>query len=339
MTRQELLALVQNGLVPSKSVNFADSNSAAINAITSELGLKPEATIREIRHRKDAFFALIEEAIDEVLPARLTNVMGQFAEIMNFPYDAEVVFKTENVGERRARLTVTKGARAGMYRAARLDAKMMRLPTEIYTVAVYVTLEDILTGRYTLAQLFNNIVQGYEEIVYREIVIALRQAATLAPAANRFTAGSFSAADLDAAIRVAGAYGRPVIFGFKRFLDLINNKTVIANANPNVPEQDLMDIRQVGYVTLYHGVPIVEIPNYFTDELNNVFEFKESDLFVIPAEARPVKIAFKGDTVMKEAIEPAGGERWNISREMGVGILAYNNFCIITNTALTGGLY
>jgi hypothetical protein len=339
MNRNELLALVKNGLNPTASVNFADSNSAAINAILTELNIGPEATVRDIRHKKQAFFALVEEAIDEILPARLTNVMGAFAEIMNFPYDAEVVFKTANVGERRARLTITKGARAGIYRAARLDAKVMQLPTEVYTVSVYVTLEDIITGRYSLAQLFNNVVGGFEEIVYREIVVALRAAATKAPEANRFTDTGYEAADLDAAIRVAGAYGRPVIFGFKRFLDLIDNKKVIPSATQNIPEQDLIDIRNVGYVTLYHGVPVVEIPNYFLDENNNSFEFKESDLFVIPSDARPVKVAFKGDTIMVDHVEPAGGERWNISKEMGVGILAFNNFCIITNTEITGGAY
>lgn len=339
MNKQELLALVRNGLAPAKSVNFSDSNSAAINAICAELGLSGEATVRDIRHKKEAFFALIEESVDQILPAALTNVMGQFAEIQQFPYESEVVFKNQMIGERRARLTISKGARAGMYRAARLDAKLMSLATEVYTVGVYVTLEDIITGRYSLAQLFSNITRGFEEIIYREVVMALRSAATLAPQANRFTDSSFDHADLDAAIRVSGAYGQPVIFGFKQFIDLIDNKTSVASTYPNIPAADLDDIRNKGYISVYHGCPVVEIPNYFLDENNNQWEFKECDLFVMPSAAKPVKIAFKGDSVMAAFVEPAGGEKWNISKEMGVGILAYNNFCIITDTAITGGSY
>jgi len=155
--------------------NFAadDVNEAAVKAIMEKCGLDENSNARDYRAAEATAFALIEEAVDEILPKKLEAVLNEFAEVRQFARNAEVVFDVEKLGKGRAKLTISKGARGGIYRAARLDNKYFGVETQVTTVAVYVTLEEILLGTISLGELFNNILEGFEEIVYKEVFNAL----------------------------------------------------------------------------------------------------------------------------------------------------------------------
>lgn len=332
MTKEQLL-VIKNGLKPQVSSNFstADANTAAIKALCEAAGISSEASLKEVR-RNPAAFAIIEEAIDEMLPMDLQNVFGQFAEVKTFARDAEVVYKTENVGKRRARLSVTKGARGGIYKAARLDNKHFQMETSVYTVAVYVTLEDIILGTYTLSELYSNVLDGFEQIVYKDTITALQSAKNVAPSANSFTVDSGSntlEAALDNAIQIVRAYGDPIIIGFRKAIASIGNVTTVAGAAKR-PTADADDIRNNGFVQLYKGVPVVEIPNYLADETNSDFIIGDTEyMFVLPANAKPVKIAFKGELELVENKQATGSEKWEAHKMMGVGVALANNICTI----------
>ena len=140
-----------------------DVNEAAVKAIMDELGLDENSSARDICAVEERAFALIEESVDEIMPKKLQDVLGGFAEVRTFPRDAEVVFNIEKIGKNRAKLTISKGARGGIYRAARLDNKYFGVETGVYTVAVYVTLEEIILGTMTLAELYNPDKPDYTE--------------------------------------------------------------------------------------------------------------------------------------------------------------------------------
>ena len=88
-----LVAALENR--PSASFSAEEVNEAAVKAIMAECGLTEESSARDFRAVEDKAFALIEEAIDEVLPAKLTSVLGQFAEVRQFARNADVVFNIE----------------------------------------------------------------------------------------------------------------------------------------------------------------------------------------------------------------------------------------------------
>lgn len=322
------------GLKPMANANFSDANTAAVNALREELNLDANASIRDIRACSQAAFAIIEEVLDEVLPAEMTNILGDFAEVKSFARDAEVIFHVENKGTKRARLSVTKGARGGIYKAAKLDKDLFQIDVDTYTAAVFVTLEDLILGRYTLAELFSNILRGFEEIVYKETVEALRAAKTLAPAANIKSGSGLNLADVDACIRIANAYGKATIFGFSSALSELSNKMGAAGLYPNVSGSDAEDYRTIGHVSMYRGTKVVELPNYLMDETNTKWMFSESDIFVLPSDTKPVKVAFKGDMYIKENSQPTGSVKWEAHKMMGVGLAFANNVCVITNTDL-----
>ena len=238
--------------------------------------------------------------------------------------DAEVVFHIKGKGKRRAYLTIKKGQRGGMYQAARLDDMQMSLPTWVETVAVFVTLEEILLGKYSLVELMNNILDGFVERMYVQVIEAL-QAATV-PAANQASAQGIDNGKLDGVIRVVSAYGRPMIMGFHNVISKINNSQFISSSNPNTPASDLDELKANGYIGLYKGTPIVKLPNYIVDETTNAeWLLDEGKLFILPVGERPVKVALKGDLHLQEVLHPTGSAEWNAHKILGVGLLLTNN--------------
>jgi hypothetical protein len=315
-----------------------DVNNGAVKELYAAAGLPENASTRDFIAKKDVVFSIVAEAVDEILPKDITNIMGAFAEVKTYARDAEVVFQMKT-GARRARLSIQKGARGGVYKAARLDNKLLSLDVDTWTVGVFVTLEDILLGRITLAELYNNILAGYEEKVFEETVAALRTASTYAPESHTMTvaegAGTLLSDRLDQAIRIAKAYGDNVaIFAFQ------SEAAKIANPTAYIGDADKNDVRTKGYVTLYKGTPVVEIPNYIlADGATVTWAFKENQLFVLPGDAKPVKIAFKGDSYIEDVKMPGGAEQWNSHKLAGVGLLLADNVCIVNDGTSTDGQY
>ena len=331
---KELLTGIIAALEGSASTNFsADTvNEAAINAILKEAGLSENPTSRELRDNESRIFALIEEAVDEILPKKLENVLGQFAEVKTFARDAEVVFDIEKIGKNRAKLTISKGARGGIYRAARLDSKYFAPATSVYTASVYVTLEDLILGTTSLAELYANILEGFQEIVYKETFNALASA-TPAAGYNRIGQGEDYvttdveglAASIDMVIPYVKQYGVPTIFGSYQALASMYNPATTSHINT----QDSADIRNYGFVQMYKGVRVVELPNYLVDTTNEKWFYDQSYVFVIPSGAKPVKVALKGDLTIVRNVQATGSEKWEAHKIMGVGLAMANNFAVI----------
>jgi hypothetical protein len=335
MTIQELKTLLKSNFVPTPGVNFADAQKATVNAISEFYGLD-NLNSKEIKKNKNLVMALIEEVIDEILPQKLIDRVGDFADVKQFARDAEVVYHVKGVGKRRAYLTIKKGARGGLYQAARLDDYQLTLPTWTETVGVFVTLEEILLGKYTMTELMNNILDGFVERLYVQVIGALRAAEGNVPAANKASASGFVAAEMDKVIRTVSAYGTPMIMGFHTAVDkILTVAGTISNLQPNISTQDLDEIRGRGYVSIYKGVPVVKLPNYIVNEKTNAeFLINENMIFVLPANEKPVKVALKGDLHLQEVEHPTGSVEWNAHKMLGVGVLLNNNIGIYKDTAI-----
>lgn len=335
MTRQELKQLVLSNFTAVPGVNFADVKSATRNALIDFFALK-ELNSYEIRAHKAEIFALIEESIDEILPIKLNERVGDFAEVKQFARDAEVVFDIANRGKRRAWLTIKKGQRGGLYQAARLDHTQMSLNTWVETVGVFVTLEEILLGKMSLQDLMDNILDGFVEKLYVETVEALQTAASYSPAANTGAAANIDASELDPIIRIVAAYGQPTIFGFQSVVSKFHNSTLaVGTYMPNIPASDLDEIKTRGYVGMYKGTPVVMLPNYIVNESTNAsWLLDESYLFIIPSGAKPVKVALKGELHIQEVAHPSGSMEQNAHKILGVGLLLTNNIGLYEDQAV-----
>lgn len=332
---KQVLIAALNGVPATANFSAEETDRAAINAMLKEIGIDENSTSREIRAKEDLAFALIEEAIDEILPKKLENVLGEFAEVKQFARDAEVVFNIEKIGKNRAKLTISKGARGGIYRAAKLDSKHFSVPTSVQTVAVYVTLEEIILGTMSLAELYSNILEGFQEIVYKDVFNALASGQAVAgydrighdsPTTVKASLG----AAIDKVMPYVKQYGIPTIFGSYQALANISNE-----AATNHPElMDSADKRNYGYVQVYKGSKVVELPNYLVGNGNDDWCYDPAYVFVLPSGAKPVKVALKGDLTLIRNTQATGGEKWEAHKLVGVGLAMANNYAVVKVTDL-----
>lgn len=335
----ELIKHIAEAMQGRATANFSSSdvNRAAVNEMLKALNIPENATGREIRAHKDEAFALIEEAVDEILPQSLQDIFGRFAEVRTFPRDAEVVFDIEKVGRNRAKLVISRGARGGIYRTARLANKEFGVSTRTYTAACYVELEDLLLGRVSLGEMYNDILEGFQEELMREVFNALSAGAPLSGyeringgnAANVTTTLANLSGAIDKVIPYVKAYGMPTIFGSYSALSAIYNPLAgtVAAGYPN--SQDSMDVREQGFVQVYKGVKLVELPNYLVSLKNDEWFYDPSYVFVIPGDIKPVKIALRGEAYLKQNESAVGTQKWEMNKMMGVGIAMANNFAVI----------
>jgi len=332
-----LLAAFANKPYASAEGNFSaeDVNTAAVNKLMEELGLTKDSTPREVRAVENRAFALIEETIDEILPKKLEAVLNEFAEVRSFARDAEPMFDIEKIGKNRAKLTISKGARGGIYRAARLDNKYFNVTTHVETVAVYVTLEEILLGRMSLGELFNNILEGFEEVVYKEVFNALAVGTPVAgyPRIKEgdavvTTTKAGLGQSLDVVLPYVKQYGIPTVFDSAVAMDQLEN-----TADAYHPElEDSKERRLYGMIRLYKGVRIVELPNYLVDNSNNEWFYDPRYVFVLPSGIKPVKVALRGDMYIKKNEQAVGSEKWEAHKMIGIGVAMANNFAVINVT-------
>lgn len=321
---------------PTTNFSASDVNSAAVAERLKALGIPENATGREIRAHRDEAFALIEEAVDEILPQSLQDIFGRFAEVRTFPRDAEVVFNIEKVGRNRAKLVISRGSRGGIYRTARLANKDFGVQTRVYTAASYVELEDILLGRTSLGERYNDILEGFQEELRREVFNALAAGAPLSgydringgEASNVTTTLSALGTAIDKVVPYVKAYGVPTIFGSYAAISAISNP--VSNT-----ALDSADIREKGFVQMYKGRQVVELPNYLTSLSNDEWFYDPSYVFVIPGDIKPVKIALRGEAYRQDNKSAVGTEKWELNKRMGVGIARANNFAVIKVSDIT----
>ena len=321
---------------PTTNFSASDVNTAAVAERLKALGIPENATGREIRAHRDEAFALIEEAVDEILPQSLQDIFGRFAEVRTFPRDAEVVFNIEKVGRNRAKLVISRGSRGGIYRTARLANKDFGVQTRVYTAASYVELEDILLGRTSLGERYNDILEGFQEELRREVFNALAAGAPLSgyeringgEASNVTTTLSALGTAIDKVVPYVKAYGVPTIFGSYAAISAISNP--VTNT-----ALDSADIREKGFVQIYKGRQVVELPNYLTSLSNDEWFYDPSYVFVIPGDIKPVKIALRGEAYRQDNKSAVGTEKWELNKRMGVGIARANNFAVIKVSDIT----
>lgn len=328
---KQVLIAALNGVAASANFSAEETDKAAINALLKEIGIDENSTGREIRAKEDLAFALIEEAVDEILPKKLEGVLQEFAEVRSFARDAEVLFNIEKIGKNRAKLTISKGARGGIYRAAKLDRKYFSVDTTIQTVAVSVTLEEIILGTLSLAELYSNILEGFQEIVYKEVFNALASGRAVAGYDRIEKDGAVTTnkaglgAAIDKVMPYVKQYGVPTIFGSYQALSELANPASQWHPEMN----DSAEKRQYGFVQLYKGSKVVELPNYLVDNKNDTWFYDPKYVFVLPSGIKPVKVALKGDLTLIRNTSAVGSEKWEAHKLIGVGVAMANNFAVI----------
>lgn len=301
------------------------------NAVRVELN-KLAGTYQAWRENKNLIFSLIEETLNDVLPARVIDRYADFAEIKTIGQGEKAIFtqRITEASKQRAKQFITAVGLAGTYETFRLDGKQVEVSTMAIGGAALITLEEMLDGTRTMADVLDIVMLGMDEYIYAEIGKALESAVTNMQAANKVSGASFDEAQMDKLLAVADAYGQASIYCTYEF------------AATMVPAEGwrsdaMRDARwNVGYLANYKGHRVVILPQSFEDDTNSKKVINPAFAWIIPSNApKPVKIAFEGGTVARNFDNRDGSTEIQVYRKLGIAVMVANSICVYQNSALT----
>lgn len=340
------MALNKKDLITlAKTVAKADPSSKVAYAFEgeqfsySDLNETLRSELREIagtnelyRENKNTIFSLIEETINDVLPQKVLEQYGQFAEINTFAQGDRPIFtqKITMASKRRAKQFVTKVGLAGRYEVFKLDGQSYEVPTSAFGGAAQIGFEEFLDGRVNFADVLDIIMEGLDEAIYLEIERALKGAVTSLQAANQHIDNKFDEKAMDDLLQVADSYGQSTIYCTYEFAaTMIPAEGWISNEMKNQKWNN-------GYLGNYKGHRVVVLRQSFEDETNLVKVIDPSYAWIIPGGAeKPVKIAFEGGAQTRERENEDWSRELQTYKKVGVAAIITNNICVYQNTSLT----
>ena len=311
-----------------KNFSYADLNETLRNELRELAG-----SYQLYRENKNTIFTLIEETINDVLPKKVLEQYGMFAEVKTFAQGDKPVFrqKITSAARRRAKQFVTKVGLAGVYEVFKLDGKALEVPTEAFGGAAQIGFEEFLDGRVDFADLIDIVMEGLDEAVYKEIAKALIASVETLQGANKATETQFVESTMDRLISVADSYGKATIYCTYEFAaTMVPAEGWRSNEHKNEKWDN-------GYLANYKGHNVIVLEQSYEDESNTKKVIDPSYAWIIPAgdNTKPVKIAFEGPTAVKEVENEDWSREIRVYKKLGVATLITNNICVYRNTSLT----
>ena len=306
-----------------KNYSYGDLNE------TLRVELKEIAgTYSLYRENKNTVFALIEETIDEILPKKVMDQYGMFAEVRTFGQGDKPVF-TKKEGRRRAKQFITKVGLAGIYEVFKLDKSSFEVPTSAFGGAAQIGFEEFLDGRVDFADVLDIVMEGLDAVIYTEIEKALRASITSLPNANKATESSFVETTMDNLIAVADSYGKATIYCTYEFAaTMVPAEGWVSDAMKDQKWNN-------GYLANYKGHNVIVLDQSYVDETNSKKVINPAYAYIIPVGAdKPVKIAFEGNTIVDEYVNKDRSREVQVYKKLGVGTLITNNICVYVNASL-----
>lgn len=284
------------------------------------------------RENKNLVFELMEEIIDDVLPKKVLAEYSQFAEIKTYAQGDRPVFtqRITAAARRRAKQFITKVGLAGKYEVFKLDGRSYEVPTSAFGGAAQISIEEYLDGRIDMADVLDIVMEGLDEAIYLEIERALVAAVTDLSAANKTIQTSFDEDEMDKLISIADSYGQSTIYCTYEFAaTMVPSEGWISD---NMKDQKWNN----GYLANYKGHRVIVLPQSYEDETNAKKVIDPSYAWIIPTGAeKPVKVAFEGQTMVREFENHDWSREIQIYKKVGVGAIITNNICVYQNTSLT----
>ena len=340
LTRDQLIELARANakasLNPSIAYSFegeklsADALNKKFIKELNELGSTPQ----DFRENKNLIYTLMEIGLTEVLPQKVLQAYGQFADVRTFAQGVKPVYKIKisEASKKRAKQFVTRVGLAGRYEVFKLDGYSLEVPTAAYGGASRVEWEELLDGRMTMNDYYSLVLEGMDEAVYREIAEALVATVAKVPAKNRTVQTSFRENVMDQLLMTADAYGKSTIYCTFEFA-----ATMIPADSTHWSDGMKETIWNNGYFTTYKGHQVIILPQSFTDETNSEKVLDPSYAWIIPTGAeKPVKVAFEGGAQVKSFDNRDWSTEIQTYQKLGVATYMVNpGICVYQNTSLT----
>ena len=344
LTRDQLIELARANarasLNPSVAYSFggeklsAEALDKTFIKELNELGATPQA----FRENANLIYTLIEVSLTEILPPKVLQSYGQFADVQTFAQGTKPVYKVRisEASKKRAKQFVTRVGLAGRYEVFKLDGYSLEVPTAAFGGASRVEWEELLDGRMTMSDYYNLVLEGMDEAVYREIAKALEATVADIKPANKTVQTAFNEKAMDQLLMTADMYGKSSIYCTFEFAATM----IPANSNmwsDNMKEQ----IWNNGAFANYKNHSVIILPQSFTDETNTEKVIDPSYAWIIPTGAeKPVKVAFEGSAQVKSFENRDWSTEIQTYQKLGVATYMINpGICVYQNTSLRKAIH
>ena len=293
-----------------------------------------------MKNRYDIYEIMIETA-DEIVPNKVIDAVGRFAEVQVVGQGQKALFK-RSLSRNRAKKFLTQVGFSGVYETFRLDKTTFEVPAMAIGGAVTIDFERFLDGAEDMAELMDIITEGLTDSVFIEVQKALKAAinATGRPDANKVSKNTFDAESMIKLINVVKAYGsNAVIFAPPEFVAAMGPDAIVpvgTNYQGIYHPQDIDAIHNTGYINLFRGTPIVQIPQSFIDETNTKTWIDPQLAYVLPTDGeKVVKVVLEGQTQVHDFTNRDNSMEIHVYKKMGAAILTHHNWGIYQNTGIT----
>ena len=323
---------------------YSDVNEAFRKELETYCGSIPQF----MKNRWDLYEIIMKNA-DDIVPASVISAVGIFAEITQVPQGSRAMYRTSKLASKlRARKFLTQVGLAGVYEAFRLDSDTFEVKAHAVGGAVMIDFERMLDGHESLAEVMDVMTEGLTNSVFIEIQRAMRALvdSTEMPAANKVIATNFDGNEMFRLTGIAKAYGGTgisgagaVIFAPPEFIGAMGPDAIVpvmAGAAQGIYHPDDIDaIHRTGYINLFRGTPVIEIPQSYTTTENVKTYIDPQIAYILPTGGEKiVKVVFEGNTQMYDAVNRDNSVEVQIYKKMGVAILTTHNFCLYQNTSI-----
>ncbi len=296
-----------------------------------------------MKNRYD-IYQIIIETVDEVVPNRVSDAVGIFADVRQAAQGEKVIFK-QAVGKARAKKFLTRVGLSGVYETFRLDQTTFELPVYAIGGACTLDFERMLDGAEVMSEYMDVMTDALTDSIYLEIQKTLRAAVnTIQPTANKYV-GSWNADQMVRLCNIVKSYGQgATIFAPPEFIAAMGPDAivpVIASAAQGIYHpQDIDRIHYQGYINIFRGNPIVSFRQSYVDDENTKVAIDPQFAYILPTGGeRVVKVVLEGQTQIWDWKNKDQSMEIDLYKKVGVGILSTRNWAIYQNTGITAPLY
>lgn len=341
MTINELRELAIHAAKRTAPANFSVENVDA--ALYDELK-KMTGSINEFMRNRYDIYDIIIKAADEVVPNKVIDALGMFAEVQVVPQGQKAIFKRGMVGRNRAKKFLTQVGLSGVYETFRLDKETFELGGMAVGGGITMDFERFLDGAESLAELMEVITEGLTDAVFGEVQKALVNAknAVGRPDANLVYENGWDGDKMFKLISVVKAYGgNAVIFAPPEFVGEMGADAIVPVPTSGsyggvYHPQDIDAIHNTGYINIFRGTPVVQIPQSFIDESNTKTWINPQFAYVLPAgKEKIVKVVLEGETQVYDHVNRDQSIEVMAYKKMGCAILTHHNWGIYQNYSIT----
>ena len=338
MTINELRELALHAVKGTAPAEFTVEN---VNDAFAD-GLKEFAgSYNQFMKNRYDLYDIIIESIDEILPRDVQAAIGQFAEVRTVGQGQKAMFR-KKLGRARAKKFLTQVGLSGVYETFRLDSETFELGGHAVGGGATIDFERMLDGAESLAEVVGIVTEGLVNAVYVEVERALVAAYDNMPATNKYK-GAWNSDEMVKLMTIVRAYGQPVIFACPEFIAKMGADAIVpvgtyGSSYPAVGQyspKDIEAIHDTGFIKVFRGAPVVEIPQSFVDENNKETYVDPSRAYVFPAgDEKVVKVVLEGATQIRDHENKDNSMEVYAWKKMGCAILHHNNWCIYWNSSI-----